>query len=100
MAVAALWTDVQLVPLILAIGMSLHWPVIGWTYGRTGLYTAHAVSRAVICFLIWWKLPEHRFTLLPLSVAFVYLATAIAIVLDSRRPAGIMPAQARGEARS
>jgi hypothetical protein len=31
---------------ILAIGLSLHWPVIGWTYGRTALFCAHAIGRA------------------------------------------------------
>ena len=89
MVIAAWWTNVQLVPLILAIGMSLHWPVIGWTYGRTALYTAHAVVRAIVCFLIWWLLPDGRFTLLPLSVAVIYLLTVIAIFIDSRRLARV-----------
>ena len=92
MAIAAWWTDVQLVPLILAIGMSLHWPVIGWTYGRTGLYSAHAVARAVLCFLIWWLIPAARFTLLPLSVAVIYGLTIVAILIDSRRIASSPPA--------
>jgi len=30
--IAAVKTEPQLVPLILAIGMSIHWPVIGWSY--------------------------------------------------------------------
>jgi len=29
-AISAYWTYPQLVPLVLAIGMSIHWPVIGW----------------------------------------------------------------------
>lgn len=89
MAIAGWWTDVQLVPLILAIGMSLHWPAIGWMYGKPWLYTAHAVVRAVACFLIWWKLPEGRFTLLPFSVALVYLVTVVAIFIDSGRSAAL-----------
>lgn len=66
-------------PLILAIGMSIHWPVIGWTYGRTLLYTAHAVSRAIVCFILWNWFPTTRFTLLPLAVCVIYLATVLAI---------------------
>ena len=31
--IAAVKTEPQLIPLILAIGMSIHWPVIGWSYG-------------------------------------------------------------------
>jgi hypothetical protein len=84
-AIAAWWTDVQLVPLILAIGMSLHWPVVGWSYGRTGLYTAHAFVRTIVCFLIWWLVPEGRFPWLPLSVSAIYLLTVAAIIVDSRR---------------
>ena len=57
------WAEVQLVPLVLAIGMSLHWPVIGWSYGRTTLFAAHAVVRAIVVFLIWWLVPDGRFTL-------------------------------------
>ena len=87
MAIAAWKANVQLVPLILAIGMSLHWPVIGWAYGRTGLYSAHSIVRAALCFLIWTYLPEARFTWLPASVGLVYLVTVIAIYVDSGRVA-------------
>lgn len=83
MIVAAVKVAPELVPLILAIGMSLHWPVIGWSYGRTGLYSAHSIVRAVVCLLIWLWMPEARFTLLPLAVAGIYLLTVIAIVIDS-----------------
>jgi hypothetical protein len=87
MLVSALWTTPQLVPLILAIGMSLHWPVIGWSYGKTALYTAHAVVRAIAVFVIWNWMPESRFTLLPLSVCVVYLATVAAILIETTRTA-------------
>ena len=86
MMVAAVATEPQLSPLILAIGMSLHWPVIGWSYGRTGLYTSHAVVRAVVVSLIWVVLPESRFTLLPLSVSAIYLISVAAILVDVHRP--------------
>lgn len=85
MIVAALGIAPQLVPLILAIGMSLHWPVIGWSYGRTGLYSAHAIVRALACTTIWVAMPDARFTLLPLAVAGIYLVTVLAIIVDSAR---------------
>jgi hypothetical protein len=83
MAIAAWWTDAQLVPLVLAIGMSLHWPVIGWSYGRTALFTAHAVVRAIVVFLLWWLMPESRFTVIPFAVAATYLVTVVVILIDS-----------------
>ncbi|WP_411820266.1 hypothetical protein ABFZ85_02215 [Hyphococcus formosus] len=85
MAIAALWEAPAIFPLIMAIGLSLHFPVIGWAYGRTAIYSAHALFRAIIVFVIWWKLPEHRLTLLPLSVTAIYLLTALIVVVDSNR---------------
>jgi hypothetical protein len=99
MLVAALWTSPALVPLMLAIGMSIHWPVIGWGYGKTALYTAHAVARAVVVFCIWVWMPESRYTLLPLSVSVIYLLTVGAILHAvrsmGRRDAYAMPSAVR-----
>ena len=39
MAFAAYSNYPQLVPLILAIGLSIMWPVVGWMYGRTALFS-------------------------------------------------------------
>jgi hypothetical protein len=82
-AFAAFATNPQLVPLVLAIGMSIHWPVIGWTYARTGIYSAHAVARAIVCFVLWTWWPATRFTVLPLAVSTIYLATVVAILIAS-----------------
>lgn len=82
---AAMTKEYSLIPLLLAVGMSAHWPVIGWSYGRTSLYTAHAVLRALIALYIFVQYPEHRLTWLPLSVAAVYLVTVLAIYIDSGR---------------
>lgn len=82
---SVIWTAPELAPLVLAIGMSVHWPVIGWMYGRTALFTGHAVMRAALAFLIWNWMPEGRDVLLPLSVALVYLATVLLILVDTRR---------------
>lgn len=82
-AISAWWSYPQLVPLILGIGMSIHWPVIGWMYGRSMIYTTHAVVRAVTCFVLWNWFPSSRFTLLPFAVAVIYLLTVFAILLAS-----------------
>ena len=85
MLVSAIWTAPALAPLILAIGMSLHWPVIGWSYGKTALYTTHAVVRSIVVFAIWNAMPEARLTWLPFSVCAIYLATVAAIRIDVAR---------------
>ncbi|MDB5367101.1 MAG: hypothetical protein JWM77_3028 [Rhodospirillales bacterium] len=85
MAFAAAAIAPAVVPLILAIGMSLHWPVIGWAYGKLRLFAAHAVVRAVVCTAIWFLLPDGRTTVLPAAVALIYFATTLAIAVDRRR---------------
>ncbi len=82
-AAAAMWTQNDLVPLILAIGMSTHWPVFGWSYGRPAPFIGHMLARAATVTAIWIALPDARFTLLPLSVAVIYLLTVIVIYVDS-----------------
>jgi hypothetical protein len=84
-AISAWWSFPPLFPLVLAIGMSLHWPVIGWTYGRAPLFCAHAIARAVVSFCIWNWMPDARLTLLPASVAAIYLVTVLVILIDSAR---------------
>ncbi len=85
---AALATAPELAPLILAIGMSGHWPVIGWTYDRVPLFAGHAVIRALVTTWLWFWLPDARLTLLPLAVALVYAVTVVAILVDVRRKRG------------
>lgn len=72
----------EAVPLVLAIGMSMHWPIIGWTYGRSFLYSAHAVIRALAVMYIWMFMPADRTTLLPLAVTAAYLFTVVWIWID------------------
>jgi hypothetical protein len=83
MAISAWWTYPPLVPLVLAIGMSIVWPVIGWMYARPEIYTAHAVVRAIVCFVLWNWFPATRFTVLPLAVSLIYLLTVVAIFVAS-----------------
>ena len=65
-----------LLPLALGIGMSLHWPIIGWMYGSRACL-AHAVIRVLLVTAVWVWLPVGRLTLLPLVVALLYLATVV-----------------------
>lgn len=60
----------------------MHWPMIGWSYGSTALYSAHAIARALIVMALYMLEPEHRLVLIPASVAFVYLATVLGILVD------------------
>jgi hypothetical protein len=82
MLFAAASTGPEATPLILAIGMSLHWPVIGWSYGRAALFSAHAVLRAVATTYLWYAFPSDRLTLIPIAVAAAYGLTIVAILID------------------
>lgn len=82
-AIAAMWNFNALTPLILAIGMSGHWPVFGWSYGRPLPFLAHAIVRAAVCFGIWHYMPDGRFTVLPGAVAVIYVVTVAVLFIDS-----------------
>ena len=69
--IAASGVDKSLAPLALAIGMSVHWPVIGWLFGSR-VCLLHALSRAILATGIWYLFPSDRFTLIPLVVALLY----------------------------
>lgn len=77
--------DPSFVPLSLAIGMSLHWPIVGWMYGRTVLYTSHALIRAAAVTGIWFALPDHRFDLIPAAVVGAYAISFLWILIDRPR---------------
>jgi hypothetical protein len=69
-------------PLAIGIGMSIHWPVIGWVYGLNKSFIGHHIVRVAGCTAIWFLLPDHRFTLLPLFIALVYFITVFVIRRD------------------
>lgn len=71
-------------PLTLAIGMTLHWPIIGWSYASR-VCMAHAVARTVAVAAIWFALPEARFTVLPAAVAILYVLAAAGLAWEARR---------------
>lgn len=71
---AAFHTDPTLVPLALAVGMSLHFSAISWSFGVKSLMV-HPLVRAGVVTVLWYAYPRHRFTAIPLAVALVYLGT-------------------------
>ncbi|GGX64140.1 hypothetical protein GCM10011309_12750 [Litorimonas cladophorae] len=75
----------ELVVPILAIGMSIHWPVIGWSYNRTALFSAHSILRAGLTLLVWFTAREQILILIPLAVAATYILTIAAIYFDVAR---------------
>lgn len=85
MAFAAFPAYPEMVPLILGVGMSIMWPVVGWAYGRTALFSAHAVVRAVVCLGLWEWLPSGRFTVLPLAVSAIYMVWVVVLVVASSK---------------
>lgn len=68
----------SLAPLTLAVGMGLHWPVIGWLFGSR-VCMIHAISRVLLVTALWYLFPNDRFTLIPLMVAFLYGLTIAAL---------------------
>lgn len=68
-------------PLTLAIGMTLHWPIIGWAYASRVCY-AHAIARIAVVTAIWYGFPEWRYTGVSFAVAGLYLLTAAGIALE------------------
>ncbi|MBF6025226.1 DUF7010 family protein [Lysobacter niastensis] len=73
---AVYFADPQLLPLSLAIGMGLHWPIIGWMYGSNACFQ-HAFLRVGAASAVWFLYPEGRFTVLPFAVAAAYLVTIV-----------------------
>ncbi|MHA6288759.1 DUF7010 family protein [Maricaulis sp. CAU 1757] len=64
--------------LSLAIGMSLHWPLIGWAYGSR-VCIIHGAARVIAATVLFFALPELRLEAVPLAMAALYLAAAAGI---------------------
>jgi hypothetical protein len=72
--IAAFYTNLGLVPLALAINLSLHFGGLGWIFGSKAIMV-HPVVRAAVVTALWYTLPESRFTAIPLAVSLIYLVT-------------------------
>jgi hypothetical protein len=81
LAIIASMKDPAFAPLALAVGMGIHWPVIGWMY-NSRIFLLHALVRTVGSTSLWLLFPDHRFTLVPFFVSLVYLITIFGIRRD------------------
>lgn len=84
MIITGYFSDVAVVPLFLAIGMSLHWPAIGWMYNSKSCMI-HAIFRVAIVTGLWFTLPGYRFTIIPLTVSIIYLLTIFSVRNELRK---------------
>lgn len=82
-AVFAMWHSVELVPLIIGIGMSVHWPMIGWAYARPVPFFGHVIMRTVAIVGLWQWDPAERFVMIPAAIAVIYGLTVVWLQLDS-----------------
>lgn len=85
--IAASGANNAVAPLALAVGMSVHWPVIGWLF-RSRVCLIHAIGRALLTTGFWYLFPNGRFTLIPLTVAILYGLTVWGLtyeVAEARR---------------
>lgn len=78
LAIAGTSSDVSFITLALAVGMGIHWPVIGWMYGRK-VYLLHGIIRTIGATMLWYVFPEQRFVLIPIFVSLAYLITIFGI---------------------
>ena len=65
----------------LAIGMTLHWPVIGWSYASL-VCQIHAAARIAVVSWIFFAMPDARMTALPFAVAALYLLAALGLAVE------------------
>jgi len=58
------------------------WLPFSWIINHwAGIF--HAVIRTISIVLLWYLLPEHRFTAIPFTIVLIYIATLI--ILNNRR---------------
>lgn len=70
--------------LIMAICFGIDFFVMAWAY-KSPFPAVHAVARTIAVSVIWFSAPGWRSTLLPSTVAFLYLATVIFMAYERPR---------------
>ena len=73
----------EALPLALAICFGASFVVFFWVFG-SALFLWHIIIRVVGATIIWFAMPEYRYSLLPAFVAALYLATALVIPAQRR----------------
>ena len=78
---AVIGVQPELTVLTLAIGMTIHWVVIGWSYASKACFI-HAFARMIVVTGMFYAMPEARLTLLPFAIAVLYLLAAGGIAFE------------------
>ena len=74
--------DVSSLPMTVGILTGTMWFPFSWMIRHwVGIF--HAVTRTVLVLLLWYLLPESRFTTIPFAIVVIYIITII--VLKSRK---------------
>ena len=74
----------ELMLLIMAIVYCVDFYVMTWAFD-TPLFGVHAAVRTIAVSVIWFAMPDWRFSILPATVAAFYLATIVlSLILRAR----------------
>lgn len=79
--IAVIYANINLVPLAFSVGMTLHWPAIGWMYGSR-VCLIHAIARTAAVTFCYFAFPEYNFTLIPFVVALAYFVTIFGLKME------------------
>jgi hypothetical protein len=80
--IALMRDNPTMLPLCAAILFGASFTVLSWAFGDP-IFLAHIIVRVVGVTAIWFAMPAHRFSVLPASVAALYLMTFL--LLPARR---------------
>lgn len=75
----------EMVPLALAIGLSMHWPVTGWMFGRSPLFIPVSVAHATLCVVLWFIYPASVVVAIPAASAAAGAALLVMVLVDAER---------------
>lgn len=73
--------DFTSLPMSVGILTGMMWLSMSWMLGHW-IGIAHGVSRTIIVLVVWYLMPDHRFTMIPFAIVAVYLVTIV--VLEKR----------------
>ena len=79
--IPAFHVSLELVPLALGVGMSLHLVGTAWSMNLKS-YLYHPLIRAAVVVALWYALPDLRYLAIPIAVAFIYFATIPAVLKE------------------
>lgn len=81
-AITVFMIDYSSLPLTVGILTGLMWLPLSWIIQHwVGIF--HATARTSVVLLLWYLLPDHRFTAIPFAIVMIYLITLF--ILRSRK---------------